>query len=112
MNLSENEWLRDIILKRMDEVGLNIKGLLTDAEERGYPINRSTFSKWKHGKKHSLNDDNLIWIMERLGIKYNVNFGSPVVRNGKLIYEVDKYNELSALTRINILFGNGKKTNK
>ena len=42
--------------------------------------------------------------MERLGIKYNVNFGSPVVRNGKLIYEVDKYNELSALTRINILF--------
>lgn len=104
MNLADNQHLKKLILDRMEEVGWRISDLLKDAEERGYPINRSMFSKWKHGKKGSLNDNNLIWIMERLGIKYNVNFGSPVIRNGKLVYEIDKYNEVNALKRINLLF--------
>jgi hypothetical protein len=104
MNLADNDYLREIILGRLKELDWKDAHLLRDAEERGYPINRSRYSRWKNGRKGSLNDDNLHWIMERLGIKYSVNFGSPVVRGGKLVWVIDRYDELSALKRINILF--------
>lgn len=105
MNLSDNDYLREMILKRLTELDWKDAQLLRDAEERKHPINRSRFSRWKNKRKGSLNDDDLIWIMERLGIKYNVNFGSPVIKGGKLSYEIDKFDELQAIKRINILFG-------
>ena len=104
MNLSDNPKLKELIFNRLEELDWRAADLLRDAEERSYPINRSLFSKWKNGKKPALGDDNLIWIMERLGIKYNINFGSPVIKEGKLSYEVGKFNELESLKRINILF--------
>jgi len=105
MNLADNDLLRETILGRLKELDWKDAHLLRDAEERGYPINRSRYSRWKNARKGSLNDDNLIWIMERLGIKYSVNFGSPVIREGKLVYDIGRYNEIEAIKRINLLFG-------
>jgi len=104
MNLSENPLLKKLILDRMTELDMKAGDLVKDASERKYEINPSRFSKWKAGKPGGLNDNNLIWIAERLGIQYNINFGAPKVINGKLVYEVGRYNELAALKRLNILF--------
>jgi len=104
MSLSKNEHLRALIMQRLEELDWRAADLLRDAEERKHPINRSLFSKWRNRKKPSLGDNDLLWIMERLGIRYNLNFGSPVIKEGKLSYEIGKFDELEALRRINILF--------
>lgn len=104
MNLSKDKELKTLIFSRMKEIGMKDTDLLNDADERGYFINKSQFSKWKNDKRGGINDHNVFWIMERLGIQYNVNFGTPLIKNGKLIYEIQPYNEGQALKRLNILF--------
>jgi len=105
MNLSENPELKKLIMQRLEELDWRAADLLRDAEERGYPINRSLFSKWKNGKKPALSDGNLIWIAERLGIKHHPpKFGNPIMRGGKIVYEIGKFDELEAIKRVNILF--------
>jgi len=105
MNLADDLLLKELINQRLKELDWRAADLLRDAEERGYSINRSLFSKWRNDKKPALNDDSLIWIAERLGIKYHPpKFGDPVMRDGKIVYEIGKFNELEALKRLNILF--------
>jgi hypothetical protein len=104
MKLADNELLRELILKRLDELDWKDRDLLNDADERHYKIAASRFSKWRNKKKQSLSDTDLLWIMTRLGIQFNINFGKPVVRGGKLLYEVSKYDELKALKALNVMF--------
>lgn len=104
MNLADNDLIKKLIFDRLAELDMKVSDLIKDASERKYEINPSRFSKWKAGKTGGLNDNNLIWIMERLGIQYNINFGTPKVVNGKLVYKVERFNELQALKRLNVLF--------
>lgn len=109
MNLAENEQLKQIIFARLQELDMTHAELMKDASERGYELNRSRYSKWKKGQPGALNDENIIWIMERLGIAYNVNFGVPTIKEGKLNWIIPKFEMLTALRRLNILF---KKPNR
>jgi hypothetical protein len=110
VKLSDNDYVKQLILTRLEELDMKDSELLNDAAERGYFINRSRLSKYRNGKPGSLNDEDVHWIMERLGIQYNVNFGVPTINEGKLVYVVPKYDELKALKRLNLLFKrNGKK---
>lgn len=109
MKLADNPLVRELIMQRLHELDWKASDLLKDAYERGREISKERYSKWKGKKPGGLNDNDLIWIMERLGIQYNVNFGKPVIRAGKLVYDIGKYDELQALKRVNLLFGHGKE---
>lgn len=108
MKLVDNEFLRSQILKRLEELDWTDAELLKDIEERGYPIAQSRWSKYKSNSKGQITDDQLLFIATRLGIYVHINFGTPVLEEGKIKFEIKRFNEIEALLRLKKIFPNIK----
>lgn len=104
MNLSENSFLREKINERLKIVFHTQAGLIKDAEERGMPLYKSRLSKYLGGQKGGLLEDQILWVATRLGIFVNVNFGKPVLKDGKLSYVIPDYDESLCLKEIKKIF--------
>ena len=88
----------------MKELDWKASDLINDSVERKFPIRKDRYSRWHLGRSGGLNDDHVLWIAERLGIRVSVNFGSPTIENGKIKYVIQRYNELESLIRLNKIF--------
>lgn len=111
MNLANHEPLRELINARMEEVFGSVgkeygkqKAFINDAAERGMKISTSRLSKYLKGNEGGITEDQIVWSATRLGIFINLNLGEPALKEGKLIYEVKKYDELKCLTRLRKIF--------
>lgn len=104
MNLAHDDRLRELISKRMTEVFGTQASLIRDAGERKMVLSKTRLSKYFGNKEGGICDEQVLWIATRLGIFIHINFGNPVLKNGKLFYEVPKYDELASLQRIKQIF--------
>lgn len=115
MNLTNDNELREMITARMAEVfnspnraNSNYSGkqkaFIKDAESRGVIISNSRLSKYLSGVKGGLTEDQILWTATRLGIFINIGYGKPVLKEGRLVYEVGAYNEAECLSRLNKIF--------
>lgn len=104
MNLTKNTTLRTEILKRIKELEYTYSFIIKDAAERGMDIKPERLSKYVKGKSGGITEEQLLWIATRLGIFINVNLGTPVFEDGKLLYKIMPYNELNCLKAINRIF--------
>lgn len=105
MNLSNNEFLREKIAERVKVVFEKNVALINDAAERGMTIDPTRLSKYFKGKTGGLTDEQVLWVATRVGIQIHINFGTPVISNNKLKYEILKYDELSCIKRLKKIFG-------
>lgn len=104
MNLAHNEFLREKINERIKEVFGKQSALIKDAEERGMILSKSRLSKYLTGQSGGIVEDQILWVATRLGIFVNIGFGEPVLKEGKLKYEISKYNEAECLRRLKKIF--------
>lgn len=104
MNLTKNHSLRTEILKRIKELDYSYSEIIIDANERGMPIKSERLSKYIKGKSGGLTEDQLLWLATRLGIYININFGKPVIKDKKIVYEISKFNEYESLKMIDKIF--------
>lgn len=102
--LSKNEELRSLIVQRIKEVFKYQRHLIKDAEERGMHITASRLNKYVKGHEGGINEEQILWIATRLGIYINLGLGKPVLKEGKLQYEVTEFNETEALKRLAKIF--------
>lgn len=105
MNLAQNDKLRENISKRVGEIFETRANLIKDAGERGMPIDATRLSKYFKGKSGGLTDEQVLWVATRVGIEIHLNFGTPVVENGKLKFQIESYDELMVLKRLKKIFG-------
>jgi hypothetical protein len=105
MNLSQNEFLRNKIEERTKEIFGKHAKLIADAAERGMIIDPTRLSKYFKMKSGGLTDEQVLWIATRVGIQIHMNFGTPIISDNKLKYEILKYDELAALKRLKKIFG-------
>lgn len=118
MNLAHDNELREMLIKRMGEIfdspnrTANLKysgkqgALIKDAASRGIVISNSRLSKYLKGAKGGITEEQILWIATRLGIFINVGYGKPVLKDGRLSYEVGAYNESECLLRLSRIFPN------
>ena len=106
MKLTDNDFLREQILKRLTEIGWKDSDLIKDADERGQKIEASRWTKYKKNKSGQITDETLVWIAVRLGIDIVIRFGKPVF-DGKMIdWKIQDYNELEIIKRLNQFYPN------
>lgn len=105
--LSKNEELRSLIVKRLKEVFKYQRHLIKDAEERGMHLTASRLNKYVKGHEGGINEEQILWIATRLGIYINLGLGKPVLKDGKLQYEVTEYDERESLKMLSKIFKNG-----
>lgn len=103
MKLTDHPYLREQILKRIEEIGWKDSEFIKDAEERGVKIEPTRWSKYRKNKSGGITDETLYWIAQRLCIDINIRFGKPVLKDGKINWVIEPYSELEALKRINKL---------
>lgn len=117
MNIARNETIKKELIARWTKLGLKDTHIVRDAKER-YPdmkLSPTQLSRWKNdkvesnGKRIHISDDQCLWLCFRYGIWVNLNFGSPVVVDGKLQYVIDEYSEAESLRRLKIVFPKKKK---
>lgn len=107
MMLSKNEDLRALIVSRLKEVFKYQRHLIKDAEERGMHLTASRLNKYLKGHEGGINEEQILWIATRLGIYINLGLGKPILKDGKLQYEVTEFNEAEALAKLKKIFKNG-----
>lgn len=104
MNLTKDTQLRTLIAARMQELDYKPSFLCNDAKERGFDMKPDRLSKYLKGKSGGLTEEGVLWLACRLYIPVQISYGRPVYRDGKLYYEVPKYDELEALKLVNRVF--------
>ena len=100
MKLTDNEFLREQIIKRLAEIGWKDSDLIKDAEERGRKIEPSSWTKYKKNKAGQIKDDTLVWVATRLGIDIALRFGKPVFDGKSINWKIPPFDELAALTKL------------
>lgn len=112
--IKEDKIIKEALLKRLKElypsnIGFGFKNSLVvqDAAERCVKIAAEQISRYFSPKqqKNTLSEEQIIWLCFRYGITIRVNVGEPVVRDGKLYYEVPKFDEAKALQTLKQLYG-------
>jgi len=105
MKLTDDEFLRSEVLKRLREMHWKDADLIRDGEERGCKISASCWTKYKKNKKGQITDDVLFWICTRIGINVVRRYGNPIWNGTKLIWVIPPYNEIEALTKLKEMYG-------
>jgi hypothetical protein len=105
MRLTDDEYLREQVFKRLKEMGWKDSDLIKDGEERGTKIEPSRWTKYKKNKSGQITDDVLYWICIRIGIDINLRYGKPVFDGNKITWSIPPYNELSCLQNLTKIFG-------
>lgn len=112
--IKDNKEVKESLLKRLQELypsntrsGFKAADVIKDASERNTKIVSEQISRYFSPKeqKNTLSEEQLIWLCTRYGIMLRVTVGEPVVRDGKLYYEVPNFNEAKALQNLKLLYG-------
>lgn len=103
MKLVSDEYLRSLIFNRLKELEWKDGDLFRDAEQRGMTIDPARWSKYKKNKSGQITDEVLIWIATRLGIDISLRYGKPVVKDNKIVWEVQKYDENECLKKLELI---------
>lgn len=115
--IKDSDRLRTYIHERLKEIYPSNRGhgfvntaVVRDAEERKFKITPETLSRYISGdkKKSTLSENQIVWLAFRYGIPIQLSIGVPVIKDGKIIFEIPKYNESKSLELIRRIFGNGK----
>ncbi|CAK0771579.1 hypothetical protein CCP3SC1AL1_570006 [Gammaproteobacteria bacterium] len=104
MNLANDETLRTEIKSRITSVFKYQRHLIKDAQDRGMAISSSRLSKYLNSSQGGVTEEQILWIATRLGVFVNVGYGKPVLKGGKLSYEITPYSEEEALHRLKLIF--------
>ena len=111
--VKDSDRLKEELLKMLKELyptnvgyGFKNSAVVTDALERGVKIEAGQLSRYfGKGKKNILSEDQIIWLSFRYGINIQLAIGVPIVKDGKVYYEVSKFNEARALQTLKLLYG-------
>lgn len=114
--VKDSTTLKQAILNRIDELGLTGGQIVLDAQKRGIKgVTERSISVWKNHSysKGALNQQQIIWLAYRLGIRVTLKIGEPVFDGKKLKYVVpEPFNEEKALKELNEVFPETKKKKK
>lgn len=105
MKLTDDEFLREQVLKRLSEMNWRDSELIRDAAERGVKIEVSSWTKYKKNKSGQITDKVLYWICTRIGINIVRRYGNPVYDGTKIVWVIPPYDELQCLTRLKEVYG-------
>jgi hypothetical protein len=111
--VKDSERLKEELLKRLKElyptnVGYGFKNsmVIKDAKERGVKIESGNLSRYfGTSKKNGLSEEQLIWLAYRYGIMIQLSIGTPIIKDGKISFEVGKFNEAKSLQILKLLYG-------
>lgn len=112
--IKDNKEIKEALLNRLkhlypSNIGFGFKNsmVVKDAQERGVKIAAESISRYFSPKqqKNTLSEEQLIWLCFRYGITIRVNVGEPVVRDGKLYFEVPRFDEAKALHNLKLIYG-------
>jgi len=104
MKLTDNDFLRQEVIKRLAEIDWKDSDLFKDAEERGMKIEASRWTKYKKNKSGQITDDTLVWICVRIGIDIAVRFGKPVFDGKEITWKILPYNEYECISKIQQIY--------
>jgi hypothetical protein len=81
--------------------------VIQDATERGFKITSEQLSRYFSGKpqKNTLSESQLIWLCLRYGLTIRLVVGDPIIKDGKLSYDIGDFNEAEALKLLNKIYG-------
>lgn len=111
--VKDSDRLKEELLKRLKELyptnvgyGFKNSAVVKDASERGIKIEAGQLSRYfGKGKKNVLSEEQLIYLSFRYGINIQLAIGVPVIKDGKVYFEVPAFNEAKALQTLKLLYG-------
>jgi len=102
--IKESKGIHKCLLKRWEELELKNSQIIKDAEERGMILTKSNMSNYRGSdpsKIHGLTQAQVLWLCFRYGINILITIGQPIVKDGEIVYEISKYNELDCIKNLN-----------
>lgn len=120
----KNEQIRKELMKRWGELELRPTDIINDAYDRGVKISADRLSRYKNQSKDKvtgkgypgLTEEIILWLAWRWYIPTQIKIGIPIIKEGKVTYEIPKYDEKEALRLLKIVFptvgGTAKKSKK
>lgn len=111
--VKDSDRLKEELLKRLKELyptnvgyGFKNSAVVKDAQERGVKIEAGQLSRYfGKGKKNILSEDQIIWLSFRYGINIQLAIGVPIVKDGKIVFEVPRFSEAKSLQILKLLYG-------
>lgn len=87
--------------------GFKAESVIKDATERGFKITASSLSRYIGGdtKTSSLSETQVIWLCFRYGIPVQLAVGKPIIKDGKVVFEIPAFNETESLKLLKLVFG-------
>ena len=113
--IKDSELLRNGLINRWKELGIKDRVIIQDAIMRGVGgINSVSISRWRRdpNMKGALNQDSILFLGIRWGIKIRLHIGDPYIEDGKLKHAIPPYNEEKALSELYKMFPHLIITNK
>lgn len=111
--VKDSDRLKEELLKRLRELyptnvgyGFKNSAVVKDASERGVKIEAGQLSRYfGKGKKNVLSEEQLLWLSYRYGIFIQLSIGTPTIRDNKIYFEVEKFNEAKSLQILKLIYG-------
>ena len=111
--VKDSDRLKEELLKRLKELyptnvgyGFKNSAVVKDASERGVKIEAGQLSRYfGKGKKNILSEEQLLWLSYRYGIFIQLSIGTPIIRDNKIYFEVEKFNEAKSLQILKLIYG-------
>ena len=112
--IKDSDRLKEELLNRLrylypTNVGYGFKNSLVvkDAKERGVKIAAEQLSRYFSDKpqKNILSEEQIVYLCFRYGIVIQLAIGVPVIKDGKVVFEVPPYNEIKSLQMLKMLYG-------
>jgi len=99
--IKESKGIHKCLLTRWNELGLKNAHIIKDAEERGMILTKSQMSNYRKEENFSgLTQVQVLWLCFRYGIKILLTIGEPMIKKGKIVYEISAYNELECINNL------------
>ena len=110
--IKDSDTLKQALLTRLKELyptnlgyGFKNSSVVKDALERGIKIEAGQLSRYfGKSRKNVLSEDQLIWLSYRYGISIQLSIGTPIIKDNKIYFEVEKFNEAKSLQILNKLY--------
>lgn len=104
--IKQSSTIQTHLRTRFEELGLSYTQIGLEAQRFGISnVNAQTLSRYFSGKQQGkLSEESIIYLCYRYGIPVTLNVGVPVVRDGKIVHVIPKYNEQECIEKIKALF--------
>lgn len=111
--IKDSDTLKQALLTRLKDLyptnlgyGFKNSAVVKDALERGVKIEAGQLSRYfGKSKKNVLSEDQLIWLCFRFGIPIQLSIGVPLIKEGKIVFEIPRFDEAKALKMLKLLYG-------